>query len=141
MKKITRKEFIKLSTAAGAVFFLGACGFGEDDEKEKAITNPAQKSIPTDPAEVKLDLIDKNDERYELLRKGFNKRIDKFPLVIALCSTTDEVAAAIRYANKNKLAIAIKSGGHSMEGFSCNDGGMVINLSKMNKVETFEEKD
>jgi hypothetical protein len=141
LKKISRKEFIKLSTAAGAVFFLGACGFGGDDEKEKIIANkdPSKKNISDDPADIKLDLIDKNDARYDSLRKGFNKRIDKFPLVIALCATTEEVAAAVRYANKSKLAIAIKSGGHSMEGFSCNDGGMVINLSKMNKVEMLEE--
>jgi FAD/FMN-containing dehydrogenase len=139
LKKISRKEFIKLSTAAGTVFFLGACGLGRDDEKKKNISDSSPKNIPDNSVEVKLDLIDKNDKRYDALRKGFNKRIDKFPLVIALCATTEEVAAAVRYANKNKLAIAVKSGGHSMEGFSCNNGGMVINLSKMNKVEMPEE--
>jgi len=77
----------------------------------------------------------KGDAEYELLRKGFNKRIEKFPLIIALCKNTMGVTEAIKYARQNKLPVAIKSGGHCMEGFSCNDGGMVINLSALNKIE------
>ncbi|MEO6541841.1 MAG: FAD-dependent oxidoreductase [Ferruginibacter sp.] len=77
----------------------------------------------------------KGDAEYELLRKGFNKRIEKFPLVIALCKNTTGVTQAILYARQHKLPVAIKSGGHCMEGFSCNDGGMVINLSALNKIE------
>lgn len=75
------------------------------------------------------------DAEYEILRKGFNKRIDKFPLIIALCKNTAGVAEAIQYARQNNLPVAIKSGGHCMEGFSCNDGGMVINLSLLNTIE------
>ncbi len=55
---------------------------------------------------------------YETLRKGFNKRIDKMPAVIALCNNTNGVAEAVQYASKNNLPIAVKSGGHCMEGFS-----------------------
>lgn len=71
---------------------------------------------------------------YENLRKGFNKRIDKRPLIIALCKNTHGVAEAVQYAAKNNLPVAIKSGGHCMEGFSCNNGGMVINLSAMKDI-------
>jgi len=77
----------------------------------------------------------KGDVEYELLRKGFNKRIEKFPLIIALCKNATGVSEAVKYAGQNGLAIAVKSGGHCMEGFSCNDGGMVINLSLLNKIE------
>ncbi len=76
----------------------------------------------------------KGTPEYETLRKGFNKRIEKFPLIIALCKNTQGVAEAIQYAKQNNLPAAIKSGGHCMEGFSCNDGGMVINLSLLNTI-------
>ncbi|MBK7885030.1 MAG: FAD-binding oxidoreductase [Chitinophagaceae bacterium] len=76
----------------------------------------------------------KGEEGYEKLRKGFNKRINKYPQVIALCYNTDGVAEAMQYAIKNQLPVAIKSGGHCMEGFSCNNDGMVINLSLLNDV-------
>lgn len=72
---------------------------------------------------------------YETLRKGFNKRIDKKPAVIALCKNTAGVAEAVRYAASNNLQVAVKSGGHCMEGFSGNNGGMVINMSAMNAIE------
>ncbi len=75
------------------------------------------------------------DAEYETLRKGFNKRIDKKPAVIALCKNTDGVAAAVKYAARKNLPVAVKSGGHCMEGFSGNNGGMVINLSAMNNIE------
>lgn len=79
------------------------------------------------------------DAAYETLRKGFNKRIDKFPAVIALCKNTNGVVEAINLAAKNNLPIAVKSGGHCMEGFSCNNGGMVINLSFMKNIEWIDK--
>jgi hypothetical protein len=81
----------------------------------------------------------KPDAAYDSLRKGFNKRIDKYPLLIAVCTSTKGVANAVQYAIANKLPVAIKSGGHCMEGFSSNNGGMVINLTPLNKVEWVED--
>ncbi|MBL0356593.1 MAG: FAD-binding oxidoreductase [Chitinophagaceae bacterium] len=75
------------------------------------------------------------DADYETLRKGFNKRIDKRPAIIALVKNAEGVAEAVNYAAKNNLPIAVKSGGHCMEGFSGNNGGMVINMSAMNNIE------
>jgi hypothetical protein len=137
VKPYTRKDFIRLSAAAGAALYLNACGIGADTDKKD---EKAQQSAPEPRRAGSLlkagsfEKVVKGDARYDALRKGFNKRIDKYPAIIAPCTTTGEVAAAVQYAHEHKLAIAVKSGGHSMEGFSCNDGGMVINLSGMNKV-------
>lgn len=83
---------------------------------------------------INVDYFRKGEVQYETLRKGFNKRIEKYPQVIALCKNTAGVAEAVRYAVLNKLPVAIKSGGHCMEGFSVNDNGMVINLSLLNTI-------
>ncbi|HNP54742.1 MAG TPA: FAD-binding oxidoreductase, partial [Ferruginibacter sp.] len=74
------------------------------------------------------------DAEYEALRQGFNKRISRFPKIIALCKDTTGVVEAIQYARTNQLPVTVKSGGHCMEGFSCLDGGMVINLSLLNQL-------
>jgi len=74
------------------------------------------------------------DAEYDVLRQGFNSRINKFPAAIALCKNTLGVQEAIRYAKKYNLTITVKSGGHSMEGFSCGTGTMQINLSLMNQI-------
>lgn len=140
-KNYTRKDFIKLTALAGTGILLVGCG-GEENTKGEDSLAPQDTALNPQhntPEKFNVDLIRKDDPRYEELRKGFNKRIDKFPLVIALCKSTSDVSEAVRYARTNKLAIAVKSGGHSMEGFSSNDGGMVINLSKMNSVEMLED--
>ncbi len=77
----------------------------------------------------------KGDVSFETLRKGFNKRINKFPQYIALCQNTKGVTEAIIFATKNKLKVTVKSGGHCMEGFSCIEDGLVINLSLLNTIE------
>ncbi len=137
MKSYSRKQFIKMSAAAGAALMLNACGVGSNEKKAGDNTSavPPAKSIKSGDPTRHLDLVEKNDPRYDILRRGFNKRVDKHPQVIALCGSTADVAAAVIYAHEKGLPIAVKSGGHSMEGFSCSDGGMVINLSKMNSVE------
>jgi hypothetical protein len=140
-KNYSRKDFIKLTTLAGAGIFITGCGGGEEQTNKDSLplVNSTDHAQNNPPEKIAVDLIHKDDARYEELRKGFNKRINKFPLVIALCKSTADVSEAIQYARKNNLAIAVKSGGHSMEGFSSNDGGMVINLSQMNSVEMLED--
>ncbi len=139
--KFSRKNFITLSTLAGAGLFLDACGPGggkESAENNKELPDSSNFEVVEKDFTYSVKLIRKDDVEYEVLRKGFNKRINTYPLIIALCTSTQDVSEAIQYAKINKLALAIKSGGHSMEGFSSNDGGLVINLSKMNSVEFLE---
>jgi hypothetical protein len=142
VKNYSRKQFIKLSALAGASVTLSACGLnsGENNQNKQPLADTETPTKVDGPApSIKLDLVDKNDARYDILRKGFNTRIDKHPQLIAVCTSTEEVAAAVRYAGKSSLPIAVKSGGHSMEGFSCNDDGFVINLSQMNHIEMLDD--
>jgi len=117
-KKIHRKDFLKMAMLANAALYLNPLS---------AFSNIGQSNNVT--------YYKSGDVQYEKLRQGFNKRIDKLPAIIALCKNTQGVAEAIKYAIENKLPVAVKSGGHCMEGFSCNNGGMVINLSELNKTE------
>jgi FAD/FMN-containing dehydrogenase len=81
----------------------------------------------------------KGDASYEILRKGFNKRIDKYPQIIAQCFDETGISEAVKLAIKKKMPIAVKSSGHCMEGFSCNNDGMVINLSSINAIEWLDK--
>jgi FAD/FMN-containing dehydrogenase len=81
----------------------------------------------------------KGDASYEILRTGFNKRIDKYPQIIAQCFDEIGISEAIKLAIKKKMPIAVKSSGHCMEGFSCNNDGMVINLSSINTIEWLDK--
>ena len=116
-----RKKFLQLALMSPAALFA---------EPAKMITDLFSRH-----AESNVIYYKKGDAEYEALRKGFNKRINKFPAIIAFCKNELGVAEAIKLATKNNLPVAVKSGGHCMEGFSCNNNGMVINLSVLNKVE------
>lgn len=123
-----RKTFIKQLGLTGlAVVLQNMNGFGG-----------AYKLL--DVSDDNVIYYEAGSEIYESLRKGFNKRINKFPRVIALCRNTQGVVDAIKYAAKNNLPVTVKSGGHCMEGFSCNDGGMVINLSLLNNLKLLDNK-
>lgn len=123
--KFKRKDFLKLALLTNLA--LMAKPLEVFSEKFADLNFPSSND--------NVRYFKKGDADYNLLRKGFNKRIDKFPLIIALCKNTAGVTEAVKYAKQNGLPVAIKSGGHCMEGFSCNDGGMVINLSLLNKIE------
>lgn len=81
-----------------------------------------------------LILLTRNEVAYARFNEAFNKRIHHLPKYIAVCKTEKGVQYAIQKAKSENLKVAVKSGGHSFEGFSSNDGGMVINLSQMKKV-------
>ncbi len=71
------------------------------------------------------------DERYDEARRVWNGRVDKYPFVIVRCLDVTDVLIAIEFAHSWSIPIAVRSGGHSMIGYSVTDGGIVIDLSQM----------
>ena len=64
-----------------------------------------------------------DDETYDASRAVWNGMIDRRPALILRPTSVDEVVAALRFARDEDLAIAVRSGGHSLPGLStCDDG-------------------
>jgi FAD/FMN-containing dehydrogenase len=79
-------------------------------------------------------VLEPDDGGYEDARSIFNPMIAKRPAAIAQCESPDDVAAALRFARDAGLEVSIRSGGHSVTGASLTEGGVEVDLRRMNGV-------
>ncbi|HSK95088.1 MAG TPA: FAD-binding oxidoreductase, partial [Euzebyales bacterium] len=61
--------------------------------------------------------------------------IDRRPAVIARCTRTADVAAAVRFAVTGGMEIGVHGGGHSVRGLCVPHGGLMVDLSTMRGVQ------
>ena len=74
------------------------------------------------------------DAGYDEARKVHNLAVEKTPAFIAKAADASDVIRALNFARRHDLPLAVRSGGHSIPGYSVNDGGLVIDLGSMNEV-------
>jgi len=74
------------------------------------------------------------DDDYEDVRRIWNGDIRHRPAVIASCTGTADVLAAVRFARERGLPVAVRGGGHAVAGHALCEGGLVIDLSPMTAV-------
>src|SRR5438874_708487 len=79
------------------------------------------------------------DPGYESARRCFNALVDRRPAVIARCLHAGDVATAFDFARAQELEVAVRGGGHNPAGHCVCDGGLVIDLSLLRKVEVDAE--
>ena len=72
---------------------------------------------------------------YEAARLIFNRAFDRRPALIVRCAGASDVARALDFAQTKNLPLAVRGGGHSRLGYGMCDGGVVIDLSAMKRVE------
>lgn len=143
-KTYTKREFLRIMGLGLAFLPFISCfdhntseasdGGGQKKDKKEpgAAGQSADGSLKVGDDDVLL--LSRNDSRYAGFNEAFNKRIKHVPKYIAVCKTEKGVQFALQKAAAENLKVAVKSGGHSFEGFSSNDDGIVINLSLMKKV-------
>jgi FAD/FMN-containing dehydrogenase len=83
-------------------------------------------------------LVGPDDPAYDEQRAVWNVLHDRRPALIARCGTPADVTAAIAHARTNGLRLAVRCGGHSLPGHSTVDGGLVIDLRPMDRIEVDE---
>jgi FAD/FMN-containing dehydrogenase len=93
------------------------------------------RRIPVDGLRGGFDgeIILPDEPAYDAARSIFNGMIDRRPGVIAQCAGVEDVIRAIRFGRERGLEIAVRGGGHSVAGRSLTDGGLVIDLRRMNR--------
>jgi len=80
-------------------------------------------------AQLRGDLIDPADPRYEEARRVYNGMISRKPRLIAKCADVADVITAVRFGRQHDLRVSIRGGGHNAGGLGVCDDGLVIDLS------------
>jgi FAD/FMN-containing dehydrogenase len=102
---------------------------------EDAMPQVPQDAIAALRAMLQGSLLLPGDDGYEGARAVWNARLFRRPAMIARCAGPDDVAAAVRFAARHGLPVAVKGGGHDYAGNGMCDGGLAIDLSTMRSVE------
>jgi FAD/FMN-containing dehydrogenase len=77
------------------------------------------------------ELLHPGAARYDEARAVFNAMVDRHPMVIAVCSSADDVVAAVNLARERDLPLSVYGGGHSVTGAAVCDDGICIDMRGM----------
>jgi FAD/FMN-containing dehydrogenase len=86
-------------------------------------------------AALKGRVITPVDSDYDDLRIGLSREAVRRPALIIRPVDASDVARVVALARETGMELAIRSGGHSLLGFSTTDGGIALDLSQMKGME------
>lgn len=79
------------------------------------------------------DVIRPGEPGYDEARRVWNGAVDRHPAVILRCAGVDDIRAAVGFARRTGMPVAVRGGGHSFPGHSATDG-IVIDLSRLRDI-------
>ena len=89
------------------------------------------------PKSLKDSVIKPGDASYERVKSTFFR--GGAPGIILQVKNAEQIVAALELVRAHPhLPLGIRSGGHGISGRSTNDGGIIIDLSHMNKIEILD---
>ena len=76
-----------------------------------------------------------DDDGYDEVRDIWNGMIDRRPAAIARCVDVADVVTALEVVRRTGVIVAVRGGDHSTAGNAVCDGGLMIDLSLMKRIE------
>jgi FAD/FMN-containing dehydrogenase len=129
MPDLSRRDLIKATTAAGA----GAVVLPATVARGASVSMSAGGYSP--PAMLTGCIVRPGDPDYASASLGWDELFVRYPLVIVFAQETQDVVNALTWARQNDVALRVRSGRHSLEGWSNVDNGIVIDISELKSVQ------
>jgi FAD/FMN-containing dehydrogenase len=88
---------------------------------------------------IRGDVFTREDPGYAMVRAPYNAMHPGRPGLVVRPTGTADVVVAVNFARSNGLVVAVRGGGHSVAGLSSVDGGLLLDLARMNGVDVDPE--
>src|SRR6202034_2508994 len=85
------------------------------------------------PAALRATAVEPGDKAYPKVRSTYMR--SGSPGLVLRPGTPAEVAQALAFARRQQVPLAVRSGGHGIGGRSTNDGGIVIDLARLDSID------
>jgi hypothetical protein len=146
-KTLGRRTLLRALGGSAAAAAAAACS-APATAPDTRVTLPPSSPAPASAApstgppdwnalrsKVSGGLVQPGEAGFEQAKHVFNPLFDaRKPAAIARCATPEDVQVCLHEA-ASKVPIAARSGGHSYAGYSAPDGGLVIDVGPMSKVD------
>ena len=94
-------------------------------------TDTLKKTFARLAADLKGQVITPEDADYDAARTGLSRDSVRRPALIVRPVDAFDVSQVVLLARELDMELAIRSGGHSLAGFSTSEGGIVLDFSLM----------
>lgn len=95
----------------------------------------SEKAIVHLKKHITGDIIHPESNDYDRSRKVWNGLFDRRPSAIVNCRNSEDVKSSVNFARTHDIPVSVRSGGHDYAGKSVCDGGIVIDMSNLKKIE------
>src|SRR3954470_6053609 len=129
MAEVTRRDLFKVAAAAGAIAVVPGRVAHASPLFEGPI--PTTGGAESPPATLTGRIVRPSDAAYMTASTGWDELFTHYPLVIAFAQETQDVVNALTWARQNDVALRVRSGRHSLEGWSSVDNCLVIDVSEL----------
>ena len=133
MPDFSRRGMLKVTAAAG----VGAVvlpGVAVAEAPGASAAARGAESAAGQTAGLTGRIVRPNSPGYASASLGWDELFARYPLVIVFAQETQDVVNALTWARQNDVALRVRSGRHSLEGWSSVDNGIVIDVSELKSV-------
>jgi alkanesulfonate monooxygenase SsuD/methylene tetrahydromethanopterin reductase-like flavin-dependent oxidoreductase (luciferase family)/FAD/FMN-containing dehydrogenase len=89
------------------------------------------------PESLAASAVEPGDRDYARVRSTYMR--GGAPGLVLRAGTTAEVVDALAFARRQNVPLSVRSGGHGISGRSTNDGGIILDVGAMNRIEVLDE--
>ncbi|MCX4800976.1 FAD-binding oxidoreductase [Streptomyces sp. NPDC058682] len=133
MNDFSRRKLLKATAVAGAGAVV-AQGVTTAEAHGASAVNEPPKHTKCPPAKLTGRIVRPDNAGYTEARLGWDQLFSHYPLVIVFAQNTQDVVNALTWSRQNDVAVRVRSGRHSLEGWSNVDNGLVIDISELKSV-------